>query len=214
MTYAAYQRVCQFFTLPDTDITYQMLCAYVALLCKWGSAYNLTAQANEAAIWQHIVDCLPAVALTPACVKKCLDVGSGAGLPGIVFAIMRPDITVTLVDSNGKKSRFLQRAVHEISLSTRVINSRIENHVSSQDGYEMITARAFSSLYTLVHLSRTWLADGALLLAIKGKAIAEEMNALNAFNKPLSIVTYPTTDYAPRTQVVQIRQCAHACIFS
>ncbi len=151
----------------------QML-AYLALLQKWNKTYNLTAIVEpERQLTHHLLDSLallPHVGPGPL-----LDVGSGAGLPGIPLALARPDLKVTLIDASQKKAAFMQQAVIELGLATRVtvVHGRVE---ALQAGpFAQITARAFANLNDLVSLTRPVLAEGGCWLAMKGLYPHEEV---------------------------------------
>ena len=143
------------------------LMAYAALLQKWNRTYNLTALRDPAqAVSHHLLDSLAVLPFVPA--GRLLDVGSGGGMPGIPLAIAWPDLPVTLLDSNSKKSAFLQQAAIELALSNiSVHGGRVEQYHPSV-GFSAITARAFSELADFVRLSRHLLAADGRWLALKG----------------------------------------------
>jgi 16S rRNA (guanine527-N7)-methyltransferase len=145
----------------------QKLLAYAALLYKWNRTYNLTALRDpDQAVSHHLLDSLAVLSFVPA--GSLLDVGSGGGMPGIPLAIARPDLPVTLLDSNSKKSAFLQQAAIELALpNISVHGGRVEQYHPSV-GFSAITARAFSELADFVNLSRHLLAGGGRWLAMKG----------------------------------------------
>jgi 16S rRNA (guanine527-N7)-methyltransferase len=158
---------------------------YLALLDRWNATYNLTAVRDPAQrVVQHLGDCLaivPAlrrrIAELPA--TRLLDVGSGGGLPGLVVAVMLPGLEVTCVDSVGKKAAFVRQAAGELGLANlRAEHARVESLRSGP--YDLITARAFGSLETLVRLTRPALAPGGAWLAMKGRRPDDEIAALPA----------------------------------
>lgn len=162
-----------------------MLHRYLDLLEKWNAAYNLTAiRRRDAMEVEHILDSLAVVPQLPAAAGTLVDVGTGAGLPGVVLAIARPDNEYLLVDSNGKKTRFLTQVVHELGLRHVVVRqARIEDVVvPPKKGSERLTviSRAFASLPDMVQGCRGLLAAGAQLLAMKGQRPDEEIAALPA----------------------------------
>ena len=154
-----------------------MLHRYLDLLEKWNAAYNLTAVRGRAAMEvEHILDSL---AIVPhVTVGPVLDVGTGGGLPGMVLAIARPQLQYVLVDSNGKKTRFLKQAVHELGLrQVDVVQARIEDlRLGMSPG--TVVSRAFASLPDMVQGCRALLDAGAVLLAMKGVRPDEEIAAL------------------------------------
>lgn len=158
-----------------------LLQRYLDLLEKWNAAYNLTAIRSRAAMEvEHILDSLALVPHLPAASGTVVDVGSGAGLPGIVLAIVRPDNRYVLVDSNGKKTRFLKQAAHELGLiNVEVRQARIED-LALAGPVALVTSRAFASLPDMVHGCRALLAQGARVLAMKGVRPDDEIAALPA----------------------------------
>lgn len=160
-----------------------MLHRYLDLLEKWNAAYNLTAiRRRDAMEVEHLLDSLAVVPHLPAQSGLVIDVGTGAGLPGIVLAIARPDNEYLLVDSNGKKTRFLTQAVHELGLGhVRVRQARIEE-LALPAGWQAsrvtVISRAFASLPDMVQGCRALLDGGARLLAMKGQRPDDEMTAL------------------------------------
>jgi 16S rRNA (guanine527-N7)-methyltransferase len=127
----------------------QKLLDYVALLLKWNSTYNLTALRQEDQMLSHHV--LDSLTLLPYLdgMQTLIDVGSGGGMPGIPTAICRPDIQITLLDSNSKKTSFLSQAVIELGLSNvKVITGRVE--AAEGITFDAITSRAFAELRDFV----------------------------------------------------------------
>ncbi len=155
----------------------QRLLAYLALLLKWNKAYNLTAVRDPLEmVTKHLLDSL---ALLPHLQGgRLLDVGSGAGLPGIPLAIAAPQREVTLLDANSKKTRFLLQAKGELGLyNLSVVHSRVEQY-RPERLFDTVTARAFASLAELYQDTAHLLAPGGCLLAMKGEYPAQELAAL------------------------------------
>ena len=156
-----------------------LLRRYLDLLEKWNTAYNLTAvRSREAMEVEHILDSLAVVPHIGA--GPVLDVGSGGGLPGLVLAIARPQWQHLLIDSNGKKTRFLKQAVHDLGLRNVVVQqARIE---AAQVAVPIATvvSRAFAALPDMVHSCRVLLDGGARLVAMKGVCPDDEIAALPA----------------------------------
>ena len=155
----------------------QKLLDYVALLLKWNSTYNLTALRQEDQMLSHHV--LDSLTLLPYLdgVQTLIDVGSGGGMPGIPTAICRPDIQITLLDSNSKKTSFLSQAVIELGLSNvKVITGRVE----AAEGivFDAITSRAFAELRDFVTLTAQLLGENGRWLAMKGVHPYEEIAQL------------------------------------
>lgn len=156
------------------------LMLYLDKLLFWNKAYNLTAikQPKEALI-KHIIDCL---AILPHLKSgKLLDIGTGAGLPGVVIAICEPNREVTVLDSNQKKIRFIRQSISELKLTNVTpVASRIENFLPQEhEKFEVITSRAFASLTDFVEAAEPRLAQDGWLQAMKGLIPEpEDINAL------------------------------------
>jgi 16S rRNA (guanine527-N7)-methyltransferase len=154
---------------------------YVALLDRWNRTYNLTAVRDPAEmLTQHVIDCLaavPALRRTLPGPKRVLDVGSGGGLPGVVWAVVEPTLDVTCVDSVGKKTAFIQQAALALRLENlRAEHARVERLQAPP--FDILTARAFASLPDLVALTQTLATPGGVWLAMKGKLPLDEIAAL------------------------------------
>jgi 16S rRNA (guanine527-N7)-methyltransferase len=161
-----------------------LLLAYLDLIGKWTKVYNLTAvrDANEM-LTHHLLDSLAVVAplrrelarMTPT-PFSLLDVGSGAGLPGVVIAITCPDVSVTCVDTVAKKAAFIQQVSATLKLpNLKGLHARVE---SLTQPYDVVCSRAFASLPDFVSWSRGALADHGVWLAMKGKHPEQELAAL------------------------------------
>ncbi|WP_371232039.1 16S rRNA (guanine(527)-N(7))-methyltransferase RsmG [Pseudomonas sp. QE6] len=160
--------------------TQQRLLDYLALLAKWNKAYNLTAVRDvDEMVSRHLLDSLSIVARFEAAGgERWLDVGSGGGMPGIPLAILFPGKSLTLLDSNGKKTRFLTQVKLELKLDNlQVIHSRVEAF-QPELPFNGIVSRAFSSLEDFTNWTRH-LGDGHTnWLAMKGVHPSEELAAL------------------------------------
>jgi 16S rRNA (guanine527-N7)-methyltransferase len=166
--------------LPDTAA--ERFAAYVALLHKWNQIYNLTAVRDAARmVTHHLMDSLAILPQLPNVpVLKLLDVGTGAGVPGIPLAIARPAWRVTLLDSNHKKGAFLRQAAAELQLgNVDVVTERIERH-ASDEAYDAIVSRAFSDLASFARAATPLLAPAGRLYAMKGVLPHEELAELPA----------------------------------
>jgi len=148
--------------------TQQKLLAYLALLQKWNKVYNLTAlRKPEQMVSHHILDSI--VVLPHLWPGKWLDVGCGAGLPGLVLALMRPDWQLTLIDSNSKKTSFVKQAVIELGLkNVQVSCARIEAWYPDNK-FDGIISRAFAELAEFTTLSRHVLKPSGKWVAMKGQ---------------------------------------------
>lgn len=153
------------------------LLAYLALLDRWNRAYNLTAIRDPAdMVVKHLLDSLAMAPFVGG--GKLADLGTGAGLPGIPLAIANPALQVTLVESNGKKTRFLREVVRTLPLpNARVAQSRIEA-LDEPGTYDAIVARALATLPLIVELGGHLLKPSGRLLAMKGAVPDQEIVAL------------------------------------
>ncbi len=167
--------------LLDIDLENQqvsLLKQYIDLLTRWNKTYNLTAVREPTdMIPLHIFDSLAVAKFISG--KTCLDVGSGAGLPTIPLAIMQADREFTALDTNGKKTRFIQQAVIDLGLkNVQVKQVRIE-HLAADEQYDAIISRAFSSIADFIQPSSKHLAKNGVLYAMKGLYPEDEMKQLN-----------------------------------
>jgi 16S rRNA (guanine527-N7)-methyltransferase len=157
----------------------EKLVAYLALLAKWNAVHNLTAVREEAKMVSHHV--LDSLAVLPYLAEgNLLDVGSGGGLPGIPLAIARPGMPVTLLDSNQKKSAFLQQAAIELQLpNVSVANKRVEDYAPPAL-FATVISRAFADLDEFVSAAKHLLAKDGVFAAMKGLHPHEEIAQLSS----------------------------------
>ena len=163
----------------------QKLLAYLALLQKWNKTYNLTALRDEAKMVSHHL--LDSLTLLPYIrnAQTLADIGSGGGMPGIPAAICRPDLQMTLVDANTKKTAFLQQAAIELGLdNVSVFAGRVENLHQTAD---IVTSRAFAELADFVSLTRHLLHENSIWAAMKGAYPQDEL-----FRLPENVEAYQT----------------------
>ena len=155
----------------------EALLAYLDLMIKWNKAYNLTAIRDPLQmVTRHLLDSLSILPFLPQ--GRILDVGTGGGLPGVVLAIMCPDREIHLLDSNGKKTRFLFQVKTALGLDTMVIHhDRVERFLDDR-GFDVIVSRAFASLEDMVAGCRHVLVAGGCFLAMKGQFPRDELAAL------------------------------------
>ena len=167
------------------DAQLARLMEFLALLQKWNKVYNLTAVRDpEEMLTHHLLDSLAAVAPLrrhvaqaglPAPVRL-LDVGSGGGLPGVVFAICCPEVDVSCVDTVGKKAAFIQQAAVALKLpNLHGVHARVETLTTP---FDVVSCRAFASLVDFTHWSRSALAPHGVWLAMKGKHPEDELAVL------------------------------------
>lgn len=172
-----------------SDAQVGRLLDYMALIQKWNKVYNLTSVRDPAEMLSlHLLDSLAAVpplqrhlaslgeGTGPG--RRLLDVGSGGGLPGVVFAICCPELSVSCVDTVAKKAAFVQQVAAELKLSNlRGVHARVENLTGP---FDVVSCRAFASLPDFVTWSRAALGEGSVWLAMKAKHPADELAALPA----------------------------------
>jgi 16S rRNA (guanine527-N7)-methyltransferase len=181
----------------------QALLAYIELLTTWNKSFNLTAIRDpREMVNQHLLDAL--VALPYVTHGPVLDVGSGAGLPGIPLAITRPDLHFTLIDSNGKKIRFINQVVIALQLSNvDVVQSRVENYQAPAP-FALIVSRAFSSLEQFIRLSRHLLAPEGEWLAWKGQLDDTELRAVTGMAVVNTIIPIQLPNVSAARQLVRL----------
>ena len=153
--------------------TQQKLVHYIQLIARWNKTFNLTAIRDvEEMVSKHLLDSLAVQPYLEG--KKILDVGSGAGLPGIPFAITSPDKQFVLIDSNGKKTRFLTQAKIDLKLdNVEVIHQRVEDYQPVSDGhriyFDVITARAYASTDDILSSTAHLQNEASRILIMQGK---------------------------------------------
>jgi 16S rRNA (guanine527-N7)-methyltransferase len=153
---------------------------YLALLSKWNAVYNLTAVRDPMEmVTLHLLDSLAAVsAFTDA--RNVLDVGAGGGLPGLVLAIVRPDLRVSMIDTVHKKTAFLTQVKAELGLANVAVHTARVEQLQVQEKFDVITSRAFAELADFVNWSGHLLADGGRFIALKGVKPDDEIARLPA----------------------------------
>ena len=159
---------------------------YIHLLAKWNRAYNLTAVRDKTRmIHVHVLDSLAALPYIRG--NRCLDAGTGAGLPGFILALAQPEVEWTLLDSNGKKIRFLRQLLFEMKAeNVEIVHSRAEKFLSSVP-YSSIISRAFGTLNAFYKAVEHLVHPGARVLAMKGKLPDEELQEVAGLNVPVSV---------------------------
>ncbi len=182
---AALQQGAAALSLPLTPAQRASLLDYLTLLQKWGRVYNLTALRDpQEMLTHHLLDSLAVISPLRRHLKqdgtrqgvRVLDVGSGAGLPGVVIAICCPELAVSCVDTVSKKAAFIQQVAASVRLPNLCgVHARVENLT---DRYDVLVSRAFASLPDFVRWSGNALAEGGAWMAMKGKNPQGELSAL------------------------------------
>jgi 16S rRNA (guanine527-N7)-methyltransferase len=179
------------------------------------SPHNLVSSAAREVLWErHVLESVGLSRLlpSPGSAATLLDVGSGGGFPGLVIAIMRPDLAVTLLDSRQKKAGFLRETAHGLGLHSVVLQGRAEEFAQDEvhrSRYDLVTARAVAPMKQLLAWTLPFLAPGGLLYAVKGVRWREELEeAEAALQRHRARVVFtpddpnPTVPGAPRTVIV------------
>ncbi len=177
------------------------LLEHVRLIRKWAAGYNLVSRGDlDALVTRHVLDSL---AIHPWVRGNCLlDVGSGAGFPGVPLAIMQPDLEVTLLDTSGKRARFLRQVIRSLGLeNVQVIHGRVEDYSPGQP-FGQIVSRAFSSLAAFARCVRHLADVQTRVMGIKGRYPAEELKELPQWVAVESVEPYRVPDLHAERHVV------------
>ena len=152
---------------------------YIELLAKWNVAYNLTAvKEPEAMLNRHLLDSLSVHSFVKG--EHCLDIGTGAGLPGMILALAQPEKHWTLLDSNQKKIRFLRHVIAELTIdNVELVHVRIEEFKPAKE-FDSIICRAFAPLARMLEQTQHLLTTKNQLLAMKGKQVETEIEELGS----------------------------------
>lgn len=188
-------------SLADSDR--QKFIAYLRLLAKWNNAYNLTAVRDPGEmITRHVLDSLTLLPYLHG--QRLLDIGSGAGLPGIPLAIARADLAFTLIDANAKKIRFIVQTIGELDLkNVDAVQARVENYRPALK-FDTLMSRAFASIADMLTQSRHLCAPDGRFLAMKGVHPREELTALPAGYRVREVVALqvPGLDAARHVAII------------
>ncbi len=202
----AIQRGAQQMGTNLSNKTIQILADYITILQKWNRAYNLTAIRDvDQMISLHLLDSLATMPFVTG--EYIIDVGTGPGLPGMVLAICYPEKHFTLLDKNGKKTRFLTQVKIELDIdNVTVKNEQAEKH-THQGRYDHVISRAFSSLQKMINWTLLLPKDTGNFLAMKGVYPDQELATLPSKIKVLRIepLKIPTIQ-AERHMVVMVRK--------
>lgn len=160
-----------------TDALIKRVIVYSELLAEWNQAFNLTAvRTLEGIVDKHFLDCFAISHLVQG--SRIIDIGSGAGFPGIPVALARPDAQVILLDSKGKRVQFLRHAVASLRIANvEVVHDRIEN-VSRQSNYDTALVRGVGSLSAIAKFAMPVIAPDGRVIAMKGKYPGAEIAAI------------------------------------
>lgn len=182
----------------------QKLLDYLALLKRWNASYNLTAiRDEEAMVVRHLLDSLSVLPFVDG--QHCVDVGTGAGLPGLPLAVALPEKQFTLLDSNGKKTRFLTQAIAQLGLdNARMLKSRVEDYLP-EPRFDVVLSRAFASLDAMITGCHQLLCPGGLFLAMKGQLPEHELHDIPAGAELLGVERLTVPGLAEDRCLVRLR---------
>ena len=148
------------------------LLIYKELLIKWNNSFNLTSVKNTEIVTHHFLDCLAVIPFIKS--SRLLDVGTGAGLPGIVIAIVNPDIKVSLIDKVGKKITFIKRIIAELEIKNiETYHERVEL-LTSEEKYDGIISRAFSNMEVFIKSTKHLIKSQGVWYGMKSKKILDD----------------------------------------
>ena len=148
------------------------LLIYKELLMKWNNSFNLTSVKNTEIVTHHFLDCLAVIPFINS--STLLDVGTGAGLPGIVIAIVNPDIKVSLIDKVGKKITFIKRVIAELEIKNiETYHDRVEL-LTSEEKYDGIISRAFSNMEVFIKSTKHLIKSQGVWYGMKSKKILDD----------------------------------------
>jgi 16S rRNA (guanine527-N7)-methyltransferase len=154
--------------------TLDRLKRYAELLADWNTRHNLVSDRSMADVWKrHFLDSAQIAGLIPATAKTVVDLGSGAGFPGLVLATLRPELRITLIEATRKKYDFLKVVARELGLKVDIRNERIEE--VAPEPFDVITARACAPLPELLSYAQRFWARGSVALFHKGQNLASEL---------------------------------------
>ncbi|HUJ02073.1 MAG TPA: 16S rRNA (guanine(527)-N(7))-methyltransferase RsmG [Rhizomicrobium sp.] len=186
--------------------TLARLKAYIGLLDNWNAHHNLVSAASMADVWKrHVWDSAQIAEYIPAEAKNLVDLGSGAGFPGLVLAALKPDLRVVLYEATAKKCRFLEAAAERMGLNVEVRNRRIEE--AKSEPFDVVTARACAPLDKLLGYAQAFQGRETVNLLLKGQSVDAELTEAHKSWR-MKVLRHPSrTD--PSGVVLEIRELAH-----
>ncbi|HEY1631049.1 MAG TPA: 16S rRNA (guanine(527)-N(7))-methyltransferase RsmG [Rhizomicrobium sp.] len=187
--------------------TLARLKAYVGLLEDWNARHNLVSANSLADVWhRHVADSAQLAPLIPQSAKSLIDLGSGAGFPGMVLALLRPELRVVLTDSIAKKCRFLEEVAVRTGANVEVRNARMES--LKPEPFDVVTARACAPLAKLLTYAQRFQGRATRNLFLKGQSVAGELTEANKTWK-MAVTKHPSLTDASGA-ILEIRELRHA----
>lgn len=196
---------CEKLALDITTEQADKLTGYVQRIDKWNKAYNLTSVRDPKQMMvKHILDSLAVTRFVSG--KRVIDVGTGPGLPGMPLAIMLPDIEFTLLDSLGKRVRFMKQCAFELGLTNVTpVHSRVEEHEPAQP-YDIVLSRAFASLKDMLHWCQHLVDSSGVFFALKGQFPQSEIDEVSDHFQIGSVEALSVPDLTGERHLVTIRK--------
>jgi 16S rRNA (guanine527-N7)-methyltransferase len=200
--------------LQISDETADRLCAFGAAVVEQNAVMNLTAITEPDAVAKlHLLDSLTVLTVEKLAGKTIIDVGCGAGFPGVPVAIACPEAKVTLLDSLGKRVHWLETILPQLGVSARCITARAEEAVAEhREKFDFATSRAVARLNILLELTAPYVRVGGAVLALKGSAAREELEEAKAAVKKLGLKVEKIQDFSidgATHSVMVLRKIAH-----
>jgi 16S rRNA (guanine527-N7)-methyltransferase len=200
--------------LQISDETADRLCAFGAAVVEQNAVMNLTAITEPDAVAKlHLLDSLTVLTVEKLAGKTIIDVGCGAGFPGVPVAIACPEAKVTLLDSLGKRVHWLETILPQLGVSARCITARAEEAVAEhREKFDFATSRAVARLNILLELTAPYVRVGGAVLALKGSAAREELEEAKAAVKKLGLKVEKIQDFSidgATHSVIVLRKIAH-----
>lgn len=200
--------------LQISDETVDRLCAFGAAVVEQNAVMNLTAITEPDAVAKlHLLDSLTVLTVEKLAGKTIIDVGCGAGFPGVPVAIACPEAKVTLLDSLGKRVHWLETILPQLGVSARCITARAEEAVAEhREKFDFVTSRAVARLNILLELTAPYVRIGGAVLALKGSAAREELEEAKGAVKKLGLKVEKIQDFSidgATHSVIVLRKIAH-----
>jgi 16S rRNA (guanine527-N7)-methyltransferase len=190
------------------DSFYEQISLFKDLLYNWNKAHNLTRVPESEFYIKHVIDSLIPLSLNEKIfhIKLALDIGTGAGFPGLPLAICLPDCQWTLVDSLEKRIAFIDMVISKLGLSNvKAVHSRIEDYCNKhQNEYELITVRALASLSEIINWSSKALKNDGMICAYKGKDITLELKDIEESGFQINVKEYILPNVTEKNHLVEM----------